>query len=169
MFAALLACVLNGGQTVDETSVESILPELKQIFDGLGYMETSSSDLFQQFLRTGVGDKPVIAGYESQLLEFAVQYPEDYEQIRDDIVMLYPTPTVWSTHVYIALDEAGREGARALLDEEVQQIAWEKHGFRTSAYQAAGETAVEGIAPQVNSVISVPEYPAMKKIIDALQ
>ena len=75
MFAALLACVLNGGQTVDETSVESILPELKQIFDGLGYMETSSSDLFQQFLRTGVGDKPVIAGYESQLLEFAVQYP----------------------------------------------------------------------------------------------
>ena len=72
MFAALLACVLNGGQTVDETSVEKVLPGLKQIFDGLGYMEPSSSDLFNQFLRTGVGDKPVIAGYESQLLEFAV-------------------------------------------------------------------------------------------------
>ena len=75
----------------------------------------------------------------------------------------------FSTHVYIALDEAGREGARVLLDEENQRIAWEKQGFRTSAYQAAGKTAVEGIATQVNSVISVPEYPVMKKIIDALQ
>ena len=84
-------------------------------------------------------------------------------------MIIYPTPTVWSTHVYIALDEAGRLGAQALLDEEIQQIAWEKHGFRTSAYEAAGETAVEGIASQVNSVISVPEYAAMKKIIDALQ
>lgn len=168
MFAALLANVLNDGRTVDEVSVESVLPQLKQIFAGLGYMETSSSDLFNQFLRTGVGDKPIIAGYESQLLEFAVQNPEDYEEIKDDIVMIYPTPTVWSTHVYIALDEAGRAGAQALLDDEIQQIAWEKHGFRTSVYEAAGESAVAGIAPEITSVIPVPEYPAMKKIIEAL-
>ena len=168
MFAALLANVLNDGRTVDEVSVESVLPQLKQIFAGLGYMETSSSDLFNQFLRTGVGDKPIIAGYESQLLEFAVQNPEDYEEIKDDIVMIYPTPTVWSTHVYIVLDEAGRAGAQALLDDEIQQIAWEKHGFRTSVYEAAGESAVAGIAPEITSVIPVPEYPAMKKIIEAL-
>ncbi len=169
MFAALLANVLNGGQTVDEEGADAILPQLQQIFNSLGYMETSSSDLFSQFLRTGVGDKPVIAGYESQLLEFAVQEPEDYAQIKDDIVMIYPTPTVWSTHVYIALDEAGKAGAQALLDEEIQQIAWEKHGFRTNACETSGETPVDGIASQITSVISVPEYPAMKKIIDALQ
>ena len=82
-------------------------------------MESSSSDLFDQFLKTGMGAKPLIAGYESQLLEFAVQEPETWEQIKGDIVLVYPTPTVWSSHVFVALDKAGAQGIDALLDEEV--------------------------------------------------
>ena len=171
MFAALLANVLNGGETVDETTVENIIPKLQEIFARLGYMETSSSDLFNQFLRMGVGAKPMIAGYESQLLEFAVENPEDYEQMKDDLVMIYPSPTVWSTHVYIALDEAGRAGAEALLDRDIQKLAWEKHGFRTSTYGAASQSfegIIEEMAPEVTSVMQVPDYPAMRRIIDSL-
>ena len=171
MFAALLANVLNGGETVDETTVENVIPKLQEIFARLGYMETSSSDLFNQFLRMGVGAKPMIAGYESQLLEFAVENPEDYEQMKDDLVMIYPSPTVWSTHVYIALDEAGRAGAEALLDRDIQKLAWEKHGFRTSTYWAASQSfegIIEEMAPEVNRVMQVPDYPAMRRIIDSL-
>ncbi len=171
MFAALLANVLNGGETVDETTVENVIPKLQEIFARLGYMETSSSDLFNQFLRMGVGAKPMIAGYESQLLEFAVENPEDYEQMKDDLVMIYPSPTVWSTHVYIALDEAGRAGAEALLDKDIQKLAWEKHGFRTSTYGAASksfEGIIEEMAPEVTRVMQVPDYPAMRRIIDSL-
>ena len=51
MFAALLANVLNGGETVDETTVENVIPKLQEIFARLGYMETSSSDLFNQLNR----------------------------------------------------------------------------------------------------------------------
>ena len=97
-------------------------------------METSSADLFDQFLKTGMGAKPLIACYENQLLEFSVENPEVWQQVHDDIVMLYPTPTVWSSHIYIALDEAGTAGIDALLDEEIQRLAWEKHGFRTGIY-----------------------------------
>ena len=171
MFAALLANVLNGGETVDETTVENVIPKLQEIFVRLGYMETSSSDLFNQFLRMGVGAKPIIAGYESQLLEFAVENPEDYEQMKDDLVMIYPSPTVWSTHVYIALDEAGRAGAEALLDRDIQKLAWEKHGFRTSTYGAASQSfegIIEEMAPEVTRVMQVPDYPAMRRIIDSL-
>ena len=171
MFAALLANVLNGGETVDETTVENVIPKLQEIFARLGYMETSSSDLFNQFLRMGVGAKPMIAGYESQLLEFAVENPEDYEQMKDDLVMIYPSPTVWSTHVYIALDEAGRAGAEALLDRDIQKLAWEKHGFRTSTYGAASQSfegIIEEMAPEVTRVMQVPDYPAMRRIIDSL-
>ena len=171
MFAALLANVLNGGETVDETTVENVIPKLQEIFARLGYMETSSSDLFNQLLRMGVGAKPMIAGYESQLLEFAVENPEDYEQMKDDLVMIYPSPTVWSTHVYIALDEAGRAGAEALLDRDIQKLAWEKHGFRTSTYGAASksfEGIIEEMAPEVTRVMQVPDYPAMRRIIDSL-
>ena len=171
MFAALLANVCNGGQTVTEADVDQVLPMLEKIFDQLGYMETSSSDLFSQFLNMGVGAKPMIAGYESQLIEFAVQNPQDYEELKDDLVMIYPTPTVWSTHVYIALTDVGERGAQALLDEEVQRLAWEKHGFRTSGYGIADGAlpgGVTGVAQEVTQVIPVPGYDAMKKIIDGL-
>lgn len=171
MFAALLANVLNQGKVVDEAHVDEILPRLQKIFGKLGYMETSSSDLFSQFLKMGVGAKPVVAGYENQLLEFSVENPEDFAKIKDDIVMVYPSPTVWSTHVYIALDNAGASVIPALLDEDIQRLAWEKHGFRTSIYAAASDTTqfqAGGLAKDITMVMPVPDYPVMKKIIDSL-
>ena len=172
MFAALLANVLYDGKTVGYDGIDAILPELKEIFGRLGYMETSSSDLFNQFLRMGVGAKPIIAGYESQLLEYAYEKPEEYEKIKDDIVIIYPSPTVWSTHIYIALNENGKKGIEALSDEEIQQLAWEKHGFRTSSYGITlnrENIQVQGVPEQITSVINMPDYAVMKKIIEALQ
>ncbi|MGN1119499.1 MAG: hypothetical protein ACI4Q4_04020, partial [Oscillospiraceae bacterium] len=134
-----------------------------------GYMETSSSDLFNQFLRMGVGAKPIIAGYESQLLEYAAENPEDFDKIKDDVVVIYPSPTVWSTHIYIALDDAGKSGIEALTDPQVQRLAWEKHGFRTSGYTSgSGETAVSGIPDTITAVMNMPGYNVMKRIIDEL-
>ena len=141
------------------------------IFQKLGYMESSSSDLFDQFLKTGMGAKPLIAGYENQLLEFAVENPDTWEQIKGDIVMMYPTPTVWSSHVYIALDEAGAAGIDALLDEDIQRLAWEKHGFRTGVYDTPTDAArfgVSGIAEELTQVAPMPDANTMDRIIKAL-
>lgn len=168
MFAALLANSLNGGRTVDESTIEDVLPQLKEIFSRTGYMETSSSDLFNQFLRMGVGAKPLIAGYESQILEYAAENPEDYAKIKDDIVVIYPTPTVWSTHIYIALDDAGKAGIEALTDPEVQRLAWERHGFRTGSYAATSDGAVSGIPMNITALMNMPGYNVMKRIIDEL-
>ncbi len=170
MFAGLLANTLAGGVAAEEDLPE-VLPRLQEIVERLGYMESSSSDLFDQFLKTGMGAKPLIAGYESQLLEFAVQEPEVWSQIQEDIVMLYPTPTVWSSHVYIALDSLGAKGAQALLDEDIQRIAWEKHGFRTGVYDAPtdiGQFGVDGVAQEVTQVVSMPSAAVMDQIIQAL-
>ena len=170
MFAGLLANTLAGGVAAEE-DLPTVLPRLQAIFQRLGYMESSSSDLFDQFLKTGMGAKPLIAGYESQLLEFAVQEPDTWAQIQEDIVILYPTPTVWSSHVYIALDEAGAAGAQALLDEDIQRLAWERHGFRTGVYDAPTDIAqfgVSGIAEEVTQVVSMPSADVMEQIIEAL-
>lgn len=172
MFAALLANVLNGGQTLTESDLSTILPQLQAIFGKLGYMETSSSDLFSQFLRMGIGAKPIIAGYESQLIEYAEIYPEEYDALKDDVVMLYPAPTVWSAHVFLALDENGQTLLEGLLDEDIQRIAWEKHGFRTGNYTAVSETGAlkaEGVADTVTQVTQVPSYDVMKVMIDGLR
>ena len=169
MFAGLLANTLCGG-VADESNLSEILPRLETIFQRLGYMESSSSDLFEQFLKTGMGAKPIIAGYENQLLEFAVANPDTWEQVKADIVMLYPTPTVWSSHVYIALDEAGTAGIDALLDEDVQRLAWEKHGFRTGVYDKPTEIdfGVDGLADEITTVAPMPDAATMERIIEAL-
>ena len=170
MFAGLLANVLCGG-VADADSVEAVLPRLRAIFEKLGYMEASSSDLFDQFLKTGMGAKPIVAAYENQLLEFAVENREDWEQLQDDIVMIYPTPTVWSSHIYIALDEADAVGIDALLDEEVQRLAWENHGFRTGVSGTDADINhfnVPHLAREITRVAAMPGYEAMEKIIAAL-
>lgn len=171
MFAGLLADALAGG-TADSSNLDSILPDLETIYGRLGYMESSSADLFEQFLKTGMGAKPIIAGYESQLLEFAVENPDTWKEVKDDIVMLYPTPTVWSSHVYIALDEEGKKGIDALQDEKIQKIAWEKHGFRTGVYDMpSGDDVfgVDGIADEITQVAAMPDADTMEKIMDALK
>lgn len=172
MFAALVANVLNEGRTVTEADLAAILPELQDIFGKLGYMETSSSDLFSQFLRMGVGAEPIIAGYESQLIEYAALYPDEYDRIRDDVVMLYPAPTVWSAHVMIALDENGQILLNAMQDEDIQEIAWKKHGFRTGNYgdiADSGAIPAEGVAASITQVAQVPSYDVMKVIIEQLE
>ena len=67
-------------------------PGCKIFFRSWGIWKAPSSDLFGQFLKTGMGAKPLIAGYENQLLEFAVENPDTWEQIKGDIVIMYPTP-----------------------------------------------------------------------------
>ena len=171
MFAGLLANTLCGG-TADESSLTEILPRLQTIFRNLGYMESSSSDLFDQFLKTGIGAKPIAAGYENQILEFAVEDPDTWEQVKEDIRILYPNPTVWSSHVFIALDEAGTAGIDALMDEEIQKLAWNRHGFRTGINGSASGTeqfGVEGVAEQVTRVMNMPDADTMERIIEALQ
>ncbi len=171
MFAGLVANTLCGG-VADQNNIYEVLPRLQNIFQKLGYMESSSSDLFDQFLKTGMGAKPLIAGYESQLLEFAVENPDTWSQISNDIVMLYPTPTVWSSHVYIALDEAGTEGIDALLDEDVQKLAWEKHGFRTGVYDMSADTGhfgVSGLKDEITQIAPMPDAETMDIIIEALR
>ena len=50
MFAGLLANTLCGG-VADESNLDEILPRLQSIFQKLGYMESSSSDLSPQTLK----------------------------------------------------------------------------------------------------------------------
>lgn len=172
MFAGLLANMLNGGSVAGIQDLNKINPQISSLFKKLGYMETSSADIFDQFLRTGMGAKPIIAGYENQLLEFAVENSEDWKILKDDIVIIYPTPTVWSTHIYIALDEKGKIGIDALRDPQIQELAWKKHGFRTGVSGVNQDTSifgVEGVAPNITKIIPMPDVKTMDAIIKYLE
>ncbi|MDR2313708.1 MAG: hypothetical protein LBE02_04170 [Spirochaetaceae bacterium] len=171
MFAGLVANMLNGGEVATEENLAENGKELKRFFSKLGYLESSSADLFNSFLKTGIGAKPVIAGYESQILEFSVEHPVEWSYIKDDIVVLYPEPTVWSAHPFIALTDNGDRVIDALLEEEIQALAWETHGFRTgiaSEQQTGKRFDINGVPGQVKKVIQLPNPDTMQKIMAIL-
>lgn len=171
MFLGLLANSLNGGKVVDRASLKEIKPKIEKIYNIIGYMQTSSADMFSQFLKLGVGAYPIIAGYESQILEFSKIESETYNKIKDDIFILYPRPTVWSSHVYISLTDKGEVGLKALLDPKVQEIAWNEHGFRTvvSGTENTENFQVEGLAKDIINVIPLPDTDAMLELMDAVK
>jgi hypothetical protein len=172
MFSGLMANVLNGGDVVNLTTLPAVLPTLQTFYTRLGYMEQSSGDLFQQYLTTGMGAKPIIAGYESQLLEFSLQNENLLDQVRDSVRILYPSPTVWSSHPLIARTADGLRLMNALKDPEIQRLAWEKHGFRTGLVGIVNDPKVlqiGGIPAQITSVIDMPAPDVMDRIIQSIR
>ena len=171
MFAGLVANMLNHGEVATGESLKTGGGELKRFFSKPGYLESSSADLFNSFLKTGIGARPLVVGYESQILEFSVEHPEEWEYVKDDIVVLYPEPTVWSAHPFIALTGKGDQALDALLGEEIQALAWETHGFRTgvaSERQRGGRFDIKGLPGQVKKVIPLPNPDTMLKIMEII-
>lgn len=168
MFSGLTANMLADNQVADENNIQKVLPELENIFAKIGYMETSSSNLFNLFLSTGMGNKPIVAGYENQLLELSKMEPDTWERAKGDIVIMYPEPTVWSSHILIALNDQGARLIEALQDERLQKIAWEEHGFRTGMYGnqvTDHDFDVPGVAEEITRIIQMPNYKTMRQII----
>lgn len=171
-FAGLLADILNKGQVVDESSVQQILPQLQAYFSKQGYQQTGSGDIFKQYITTGSGAYPLIVGYESQIIEFASQNPEKWQQVKSKMRILYPQPTVWSSHTFIALNDQAKAGIKALNSKKVQNLAWTKHGFRSGDATVVNNTdklPVPGIPNTIDQVIGVPRPQVMDTIIRALE
>lgn len=171
-YAALVATVLNGGQPATTQSVARDGEKIKAIFAKSGWMETSSEDSFNQFLTLGVGSKPMMVGYESQILDLAANQPDAFKQIKDDVVIVYPTPTVWSTHTLMALDAKGEKLLKVLTSPEIQKLAWTQHGFRAANFSGTDSIKrfkVNGTLDQVPAVSELPGNDAMQALITTLQ
>ncbi|MBI2566683.1 MAG: hypothetical protein HYV63_06590 [Candidatus Schekmanbacteria bacterium] len=172
VFAGLVANMLNGGNVATEQDLPALLPRLKSYYARLGHLESSSGDLFQSFLKTGIGARPIIAGYESQLVEFFIDHQEFRQTLREKIRILYPKPTVWSEHPLIAMTGRGKKLIEALKDPEIQRLAWEKHGFRSGLLGVQNDPRVlelAGIPESITAVLPLPAGATMNELIRGVQ
>jgi hypothetical protein len=169
-FAGLLANVMTGDVATPAT-ISAVLPRLKALFGRLGFMSSSSGDLFNEYLRLGEGADPMVAGYENQVVEFADANQSQWAGAKDRIAILYPQPTVWSQHQLVALTDKAVPLIAAMQDPAIQKIAWERHGFRAGAAGAANNApkGINGIPATVDKVVVMPEYAVMRAIMDALR
>lgn len=150
-YYGLLLSILAGGE-VSGGNIENNLPKLKTFYIKSGYMNNTPADLFERYLKTGMGGEPMIVDYEKSIIDFSNSNPAGFKSIKDDIRILYPTPTIWNSHCLATFTENGNKLYEAFNDPEIGQIAWSKYGFRTGI--TGGSYDVSGIGIGVPKTIS---------------
>jgi len=168
MFMGLLANLMNGGEPCPADQIDKFLPRIRAVSDRMGLKETSSGDIFQHFMSQGVGAYPMMVVYENQFLE-ALALGQD--NLRAQVRVLYPEPTVWASHPFIALTANGRRLLDALQDPRLQKIMWESHGFRSATPGAMNDAQVfkvRGVPQQIVSAMPTPDWQAMQRITEGL-
>jgi hypothetical protein len=172
IWSGLLATVFNDGAPPTEADLPTVLPRVKAYFDAMGHMESSSGDIFENFLKQGMGARPIIVGYENQLVEFLQENANYAELIREKIRVIYPEPTIFASHPLISLTSACDRLEEALIDPDVQNIAWAQHGFRTGLIGVENDPAAIKVATLPETVALVVPMPAakvMEAIIAAIE
>lgn len=170
-YYGLLLAILCDGEVTSE-KLNDALPTLATFYKKSGYMNNTPADLFERYLRMGMGSYPMIVDYEKSLIDFANAYPQKYEELSSDVVILYPAPTIWNSHCYQYFTENGKLLYDALSnDEELQSIAWEKYGFRTGI--SGGNYDVSklglGIPKSISTTVKSLKMDEYNKLIEYLE
>ncbi len=169
LWAGLLAIGMNGGEPPDPPRMRELAPAIKAYFDAMGYMETSSGPMFEGFLTQGMGARPLISGYENQLVEFVAQNASAADLIRSRIRVIYPEPTVYASHPMIAMTPACQRLIEILRGEEVQDIAWSEHGFRTGLIGVTNDPAALRLARLPETITAVAPMPSAEATMDLVE
>jgi hypothetical protein len=166
-----LASYIENGQSVIESQdeVDHVLPFMSELFMRQGFQESSSAAPFEDYLALGMGKTPMLVAYEAQMVAFWLAHPD---RLKDDMVILYPIPTVFSKHVLVPFNEKGmRLGEMLERDSELQSLA-HQYGFRTGGNVRGPEVwAQHGIhTPEtIVDVVDPPSYEWLEKMITAIE
>ena len=169
-YYGLLLSILSNGDINDE-NINANLEKLKQYYNKSGYMNNTPADLFERYLKTGMGGQPMIVDYEKSIIDFANSNKDGFAQVKDEIRILYPSPTSWNSHCFAYFTDNGKKVFEAFDDKEIQQIAWERYGFRTGITGGSYDVSSIGIGvPQtISSTVSSLKMDTYNKLIDYLK
>ena len=169
-YYGLLLSTLSEGQVVKD-NIDKNLPKLKQFYTKSGYMNNTPADLFDRYLKTGMGGQPMIVDYEKSIIDFANSNPDGFDQVKNNIRILYPSPTIWNSHCFAYFTDNGKKLYEAFEDKDIQQIAWEKYGFRTGITGGSYDVSGIGIGvPQtITSTVSSLKMDVYNQLIEYLK
>ena len=170
-YYGLLLAILSKGELSEENVIAN-MPKLKELYVKSGNMKFTPADLFQEYLRAGMGTQKIIVDYEKSIIDFSNSNKKGFEQVKDRIRVLYPKPTSWNNHCYMYFTENGEILYKAFEEnEKIQQIAWEKYGFRTGITGGKYDVSKIGIAvPQeITSTVSGLKMAEYNALIEGLK
>jgi hypothetical protein len=162
MFLSIVSHVANGGSVVTTPEqVGKLLPDLCRLIFDQGDKPETSQVLFNYYLVDGIGRIPLALVYEAQ---FVAEAPGQKPGLSDDMVLMFPKPTVYSRHTLIPMTDAGRRVGQALReDRELARLAAE-HGFRP---ERPVDSPVSKRKPPVD-VVESPSYEVLESMLASL-
>ena len=169
-YYGLLLSILSEANITDQ-NLSKNLPKLKEFYNKSGYMNNTPADLFERYLKTGMGGEPMIVDYEKSIIDFANANPTGFNEVKNDIRILYPAPTIWNSHCLAIFTENGKLLYKAFDDEEIQEIAFSKYGFRTGVTGGVYDVSGLGIAvpKSISSTVTSLKMDTYNKLINYLK
>ncbi len=135
MYMTLASYVMNNNSVVTgKGAAESQVDDLAKLFLNQGYAQGSSAAPFERYLSRGMGEAPMVIVYEGQFLG---EETAQNSRIRDNMVLAYPSPTVFSTHTGVTFTENGDKVMELLSNDEELAKLLAEHGFRSNGPHAA--------------------------------
>jgi hypothetical protein len=170
MYLSMVSYALNGGAILTSTAeADAIYDRVEPLFLGQGFAASSSAGPFETYLVRGMGGSPMVMVYEAQFIE---EFTKESSAITNDMTLLYPEPTLFTQHTFVALTEAGREVGELLSsDPELQRLAAE-YGLRTTDRAAFEGWIAENqvpVAADLQDVIDPPSYEVLEHLIQRLE
>lgn len=170
-YYGLLASVMYG-RDINVGDISEVLDKLGEFYLDSGFMGNTPADLFDSYLRMGMGARPIIVDYEKSLIDFAKSNPNEFATIKDKVRIIYPVPTCWNSHCALSFTENGNKFIEALNDPEIQKIAFDKYGFRaglsSSSYNVS-ELGMSGIPQEITSVVPSLRMESYDKILEKVK
>ncbi len=170
MYLALASYVLNNGEVVDDSATaDATARKIAPLFLRQGFQETTSANPFTDFLAMGMGKTPLLFAYESQVVEYLL---DPAANRRNDIVILYPAPTILSKHVLVPYTPEARRLAEVLATDPALQAHAERYGFRVSGSNSLPPLwAKAGIKapPTLLDVIEPPSFEITEAMIGTIE
>ncbi|WP_307817808.1 three-helix bundle dimerization domain-containing protein [Nocardia acididurans] len=167
MYLSVAAYVANDNTIVrGRTAEDHAVSRVSRLFTRQGYTESSSDAPFKDYLANGMGPTPLVWIYESQYMAAAIA-----NQIKSDMVLLYPSPTVLSQHTVVPLDDSGdRLGKLLTTDPDLQRLAAE-HGFRPADQSLFTTVAAQHqipVTPTLIDIVDPPTYDTLEHLLDGV-
>ena len=170
MYLSIASYVLNGDSVVENTEqARAVLPKVAPLFLKQGFQDNSSAGPFEDYKLIGMGKTPLVMIYEAQFFEEVIK--GEALTNRDQMVLLYPRPTVFAKQVYIPITPAGEKlGDLLESDPELQRLAAE-YGWRTHLPEAQADVwkAKSVNAPQdLVDIINPPRFDMVEAMIQGI-
>lgn len=170
MYLSIASYVGNGNNIVENPSQGSaVLSAVAPLFLRQGFTSSSSEEPFQDYLSIGMGRTPMVMIYEAQ---YVARAAANDGSITKDMILMYPSPTVYSKHTLVPLTSNGDRVGRLLsTDPQLQQLAI-KYGFRTGDTAAFNKFVTAhkvALPPTLFNVIEPPTYETLESMITAIE